>query len=51
MRELRYSYLTEKMFHEGQGDYFPPGSLSFTEYWHESNKDHVEDLSWFVLRR
>lgn len=51
MRELRKSYLTEKMFHEGQGDYFPPGSLSFTEYWHDSNKAHIEDLSWFVLGR
>lgn len=51
MRELRNSYLTEKMFLEGQCDHFPLGSLSFTEYWHESSKVHVEDLSWFVLGR
>ena len=49
MRELRDWYQTEATFREGQGDYRPLCSQSFTEYWHDSPNFHREDLDWFYI--
>lgn len=48
MRALRNWYKTEELYHEGMTDYLPPGSQSYTEYWHDNNRHRIiDDLSWF----
>jgi hypothetical protein len=39
---------TQLIFREGQGDYLPPCSQDFTEYWHGG--PHTEDFSWLTYK-
>jgi hypothetical protein len=39
---------TNQIFRAGQGDYIPPCSQDFTEYWHGG--PHIEDFSWLTYK-